>query len=160
MMLYPKKHLDMTKIQYGGYKPNWRLTTTEIYKTQKAELMQCLESFAATQLSQPEHTESIAIDGSCLAHILKPKDPTFQDYAMKTFVHNVNTYAKIHRRTDIVFDVYKENSLKMYTSLIRGKGRRRKVTSQGKIIRCRRTGRISYRMRTTRKSCIHSWLTA
>ena len=95
--------------------------------------MQCLESFAATQLSQPE-VESIAIDGSCLAHILKPRDPTFQDYAMKkTFVHNVNTYAKIHRRTDIVFDVYKENSLKMYTSLIRGKGSRRKVTSQGKM---------------------------
>src|SRR6218665_1336517 len=134
MRLYKKKHLDMTKIQYGGYKPRWRLTTTEIYKTQKAELMQCLESFAATQLSQPEHTESIAIDGSCLAHILKPKDPTFQDYAMKTFVHNVNTYAKIHRRTDIVFDVYKENSLKMYTSLVRGKGSRRKVTSQGKML--------------------------
>src|SRR6218665_1071164 len=122
----------MTKIQYGGYKPRWRLTTTEIYKTQKAEQMQCLESFAATQLSQPE-VESIAIDGSCLAHILKPKDPTFQDYAMKTFVHDVNTYAKIHRRTDIVFDVYKENSLKMYTRLIRGKGSRRKVTYQGKM---------------------------
>src|SRR6218665_3093686 len=42
-------------------------------------------------------------------------------------------YAKTHRRTDITFDVYKENSLKMYTRLIRGKGSRRKVTSQGKM---------------------------
>src|SRR6218665_1160002 len=42
-------------------------------------------------------------------------------------------YAKTHRRTDIIFDVYKENSLKMYTRLIRGKGSRRKVTSQGKM---------------------------
>jgi|SRR6218665_223086 len=52
---------------------------------------------------------------------------------MKTFVHNVNTYAKTHRRTDIGFDVDKENSLKMYTRLIRGKGSRQKVTSQGKM---------------------------
>ena len=73
--------------------------------------MPCLESITATQLSQPE-VESIAIDGSCLAHILKSRDPNFQDY---TFVHNVNTYAKTHRRTYTVFDVYKENSLKMYT---------------------------------------------
>src|SRR6218665_1296499 len=42
-------------------------------------------------------------------------------------------YAKTHRRTDIIFDVYKENSLKMYARLIRGKGSRRKVTSQGKM---------------------------
>ena len=83
----------------------------EIYKIKKAELMHCLESITATQLSQP-HVESIAVEGSCLAHTLKPKDPTFQDYAMKTFVDNVNTYARTHRRTDIVFDLYKENSLK------------------------------------------------
>src|SRR6218665_2728763 len=42
-------------------------------------------------------------------------------------------YAKTHKRTDITFDVYKENSLKMYTRLIRGKGSKRKVTSQGKM---------------------------
>ena len=35
----------------------------------------------------------------------------------------------------LFFDVYKENNLKMYTRLIRGKGSRprRKVTSQGKM---------------------------
>src|SRR6218665_1146320 len=42
-------------------------------------------------------------------------------------------YTKTHRRNDIIFDVYKENSLKMYTRLIRGKGSRRKVTSQCKM---------------------------
>jgi len=29
-MSYPKKHLDMKKIQYGGYNPRWRLATIEI----------------------------------------------------------------------------------------------------------------------------------
>ena len=72
----------------------------EIYKTWKDELMHCLVSIAATRLFQDE-VESIAIDWSCFAHTLKPKDPTFQDYAMKTFVRNINTYGRTHRR-DIV----------------------------------------------------------
>jgi len=30
MMLYPKRHLDMKRIQYGGKNPRWRLTTTKM----------------------------------------------------------------------------------------------------------------------------------
>ena len=30
MMLYPKNLLTREKIQYGGYNPRWRLTTTEM----------------------------------------------------------------------------------------------------------------------------------
>ena len=121
--------------------------------TQKVELIQCLEVIVPNQLLQP-HVESISIDGSCLAHTLKPTDPTFLEYAMNTFANKVNNIASTHKRTDIVSDVYKENSLKLYTRVMRGKGCRRKVTATGKI-----SNKLA-RLSTTKTNCINFWLTS
>ena len=45
----------------------------------------------------------------------------------------VTSYASKQKRTDVVFDTYKSNSLKSYTRLTRGRGSRRRVTSEGKV---------------------------
>ena len=101
--------------------------------TQKVQLMQCLEVIVSSQLLEPQ-VESNSIDVSCFAHTLKPKDPSFLEYAMNTFANKVNNIASTtHKRTDIVVDIYKENSLKLYTRIMRGKGNRHKVSATGKV---------------------------
>ena len=104
----------------------------ELYKINKTDLLTCLETITPAESVQPV-VDSIAIDGSCLAHIVKPKELTFKNYAEKDFVGKVTSYASKQKRTDVVFDTYKSNSLKSYTRLTRGRGSRRRVTNEGKV---------------------------
>ena len=120
----------------------------ELYKTNKADLLTCLETSTTAESVQPV-VDSIAIDGSCPAHIVKPKALTFKNYTEKNFVGKVTSYASKQKRTDVVFDTYKSNILRSYTRLTRGRGSRRRVTSEGK---CPKTG-------TIKRNCIHSWQT-
>ena len=99
----------------------------ELYKTNKADLLTSLETITPAESVQPV-VDSIAIDGSCLAHIVKPKELTFRNYAGKDFVGKVTSYASKQKRTYVVFDTYKSNSLKSYTRLTRGRGSRRRMT--------------------------------
>ena len=103
-----------------------------LYKTNKADLCTCLETITPAESVQPV-VDSIAIDGSCLAHIVKPKELTIKNYAEKDFVGKVTSYASKQKRTDVVFDTDKSNSLKSYTRLTRGRGCRKRVTSEGKM---------------------------
>ena len=104
----------------------------ELYTTNKADLLTCLETITPAESVQPV-VDSIAIDGSYIAHIVKPKELTFKNYAEKDFVGKVTSYASKQKRTDVVFDTYKSNSLKSYTRLTRGRGSRGRVTSEGKV---------------------------
>ena len=58
----------------------------ELYKTNKADLLTCLETITPAESVQPV-VDSIAIDGSCLAHIVKPKELTFKNYAVKKLLY-------------------------------------------------------------------------
>ena len=54
-------------------------------------------------------------------------------YANTDFSGKVSKIASNYRRVDIVFDDYRKDSLKSYTRMSRGEGRRCKVTPSGKV---------------------------
>jgi len=57
---------------------------------------------------------------------------TFDDYANQDILPRVRPYSTKYQRVDIVFDVYKESSLKVEARSKRGKGIRRRVTPTSK----------------------------
>ena len=73
------------------------------------------------------------IDGAYLVHFNVPKqDATFLSYAQQ--LHNyVKMWHTLVLRVDIVFDVYKDDSLKAATREKRGKGIRRRVVGENKV---------------------------
>ena len=63
------------------------------------------------------------MDGAVIVHYLPPdKGKTFADYVRGTFFPHICRALDHHLRVDIVFDVYKEDSLKEGTRKTRGKG--------------------------------------
>ena len=82
--------------------------------------------------TKPE-ADAIIIDGSALVTSQPPRrSKTFDDYANEDILPRVRSYSTKHQRIDIVFDVYKESSLKVEARSKRGKGIRRRVTSNRK----------------------------
>ena len=78
--------------------------------------------------------DSIIIDGSALVNSLCPRtSKTFEEYAVLDVLPSIQGYSTKYQRTDIVFDVYHPSSLKGETRSKRGRGARRRVTSNGKI---------------------------
>ena len=57
---------------------------------------------------------------------------TFDDYAKEEILSGVESYSVKYQRIDIVFAVYKQDSLKTEARSERGKGVRRRVTSMSK----------------------------
>ncbi len=75
-----------------------------------------LEGKIMTPDTEPE-AEAIIIDGSALVNSLAPRtSKTFEEYAVSDFLPTVNAYSSKYKRTDIVFDIYLESSLKSETS--------------------------------------------
>ena len=74
----------------------------------------------------------LVIDGACLVHSTTPKNQTFREYA-QDFVGKVQLYARRYKRTDILFDTYKEGSIKSHTRMNRGTGSRRRVSQDGRV---------------------------
>lgn len=103
-----------------------------LHTVQKAQLAAILESLVKIYDTKPE-VETIIIDGSALNSLPPRSSKTFDDYASFEFLPKVQAYSAKYKRTDIVFDVYQQSSLKAETRSKRGHGARRKVTSNGKI---------------------------
>ena len=75
--------------------------------------------------------DAIIIDDSAFINAVPPRNSkTFDEYAREDILPKVNYYCD---RVDIVFDVYKESSLKSETMVKRGQGIRRRVTGTSKI---------------------------
>ena len=78
--------------------------------------------------------DAIIIDGSALVNNLCPRtSKPFEEYAVLDVFPSIQGYSTKYQRTDIVFDVYYPSSLKAETRLKRGRGARRRVTSNGRI---------------------------
>ena len=94
----------------------------------KADLLSCLESEADTQRQVPE-CDCIILDGAVIVNMIRPTGcKTFSDYALQKILPYVEFQLKRVNRVDIVWDTYKEHSLKAHTRTQRGKGVRRMVT--------------------------------
>jgi len=58
---------------------------------------------------------------------------TFEDYALLDVLRTILAYSSNYDRRDIVFDVYRQSSLKAETRSKRGSGVRRRVTGNGRL---------------------------
>ena len=62
--------------------------------------------------TKPE-ADVLIVDGAFLVNTVMPKTPnTFEEYARKDILPKVEHYSGNYKRTDIIFDVYHECSLK------------------------------------------------
>ena len=84
----------------------------KLYVTSKSDLVEVLQSKVELPETKPE-TDTFIVDGSCLVNTVTPKTPkTFEEYAKKDILPKVECYSSNYKKTDIVFDVYKQSSLK------------------------------------------------
>lgn len=93
----------------------------------KAPLIAVLEG-CCEPCKKPDVADAVIIDGGMLVHLLKPHPSmaTFKEYSdlIKNYVSNLAN--SLHSsRIDIVWDLYKENSIKASTRFSRGVGVRR-----------------------------------
>ncbi|KAL8624293.1 hypothetical protein ACOMHN_034016 [Nucella lapillus] len=99
----------------------------------KSRLMECLE-----QLSPPEAVRSDAdvliLDGAVIVHMIRPgAAKTFRAYAEDVFLPHITHLLQTVSRLDVIWDVYRTDSLKNTAREMRGKGKRRRVTPTGVI---------------------------
>ena len=104
----------------------------------KSDLTKCLEDILPNDSTiESDNIECKIIDGSFLVHMVQPRDVnTFDEYASQIISYLAKQFENSNvQRLDIVFDVYKNNSLKQLTRDNRGngKGQRRKVKGQVKV---------------------------
>lgn len=94
----------------------------------KSQLMPILEAGQVLPSSCPT-VDSLVIDGASLVNVKQPwQSRTFDNYANHIILPHITSFAQGHFRVDIVFDVYRDESLKGETRRKRGVGYRRKVT--------------------------------
>ena len=100
----------------------------ELRKGQKADLVQCLEALQSKKPNGPPTVESMVLDGAVAVQMLNPRTArTFQEYFDTVFMPYITKQMENVKRLDIVWDVYKDNSLKAGIREKRGKGICRRV---------------------------------
>lgn len=100
----------------------------------KSDLLKCLKNISnVVQIEKPP-IECVIIDGAAIVQILKPSyKMSFIHYAKNVFMKHIYAYLENSARVDVVFDVYKSDSLKAGCRVQRGSGVRRRVTPEGKV---------------------------
>ncbi len=83
----------------------------------KSDLVECLESLAPRPVETPVVDVKI-IDGAALVHALDHKKSTasvrsFSGYAERVFMPYIQRELRNSKRLDVVWDIYKKNSLKI-----------------------------------------------
>jgi len=94
-----------------------------LHQMNRSDLMECLESLAGQAKSVPD-AESVPaavdakiLDGAAIVHMLNPKKSrlpvrTFQDYSQSVLLSYVENVLQDVSPIDIVWDVYRKDSLK------------------------------------------------
>ena len=100
---------------------------------EKRDLLDCLPTNETTSNDSPK-VDAKVFDGPAVVHYLQPGTcVTFDDYANDVFVpYMVNELSKVSR-VDIVWDIYRPDSLKGTTRERRGTGTRRLVHASTRI---------------------------
>lgn len=97
----------------------------------KSDILECLEDFyKGGELDETKFITSYIIEGAIIPHFLTTRGvKTFADYSTKVQSY-VKNFTDKYSRVDIVWDVYKSESLKSGTREKRGKGRIQDVKLQ------------------------------
>ena len=89
--------------------------------------MSCLEA-GVDASTEPSTIDVTILDGAAIVQLLAPGTVrTFFEYAQHVFIPYVKKQLENTTRLDIVWDVYRPDSLKGTTGQKRGKGVRRRV---------------------------------
>uniref|UniRef100_H3ACQ8 Uncharacterized protein n=1 Tax=Latimeria chalumnae TaxID=7897 RepID=H3ACQ8_LATCH len=100
----------------------------KLHTCPKSQLMEILEAEVTMPDTEPE-ADAIVIDGSALVNILPH---TFDDSAREDVLPKLEPYYTKYKRTDIVFAVYQQSSLKSEARSKWGKGIKKRVTGTNK----------------------------
>ena len=97
-----------------------------INQTSKSDILPCLESLITNTTDVPD-VDVRLVDGAALVHSLDPKTSphnlkTFQDYVHLVFLPHITHLLQDVVRLDVVWDVYRQDSLKAQTRRARGTG--------------------------------------
>ena len=100
--------------------------------TKKSDLLSLIDSDTMTE--PPSSFDAKLMDGPAIVHLLSCKQAsTFADYSKNVFIAWIEKELQNSKRIDIIWDVYKADSLKDCTRQKRGKGIRRKVSAHAKV---------------------------
>ena len=107
----------------------------ELRSSNKADLLKYLEKKAdSPTLSEPPQSETVIIDGPAIVNALKSDGGmTFKGYAVNKFTPRISRLLSNVKRTDVVFDVYLEDSLKSTARLHCGQGSRKRIRDIYKV---------------------------
>ena len=104
----------------------------KLHTCTKSDLVDVLQAKVTLPETKPE-SDVLIVDGAALVNIVAPRTPkTFEEYARKDILPKVEYYSTKYKRTDIIFDVYHQSSLKSEARSQRGKAVRRRVTATSK----------------------------
>ena len=99
----------------------------------KADLVKCLSNASSQTVEQPS-VDAIILDGAVVVQMLQPTAvSTFEEYFDSVVAPYILRQIEDVKRLDIVWDVYKDDSLKKVTREKRGSGQRRKVLLSTRI---------------------------
>lgn len=112
-------------------------TNSIMHQTTKSDLLPCLKLLIPQQKDVP-NVQVKLIDGAALVHTLDPKRvtttvKTFRDYCQLVFLPYLGHMLQGVERIDIVWDVYKADSLKTQTRKNRGDGNQLVVAANTNI---------------------------
>lgn len=93
----------------------------------KADLIKCLEVECFETNTAPTVDVTI-FDGAAVVQMLNPgTSTTFEEYAEQIFLPYISSHLKVNSRLDIVWDIYRPDSLKAALREKRGRGTRKRV---------------------------------
>ena len=108
-----------------------------VRQTAKSDCIKIFSKYAEVRYQEPDIT-ALVIDGAALVQMLPPrKSTTFGDYCRHEFFSKLHSKIKQSslERIDVVFNVYREKSIKALTRGKRGTGARKRVTDKTPITR-------------------------
>ena len=93
------------------------------------DLLGCLDECGESRKDAPP-TDVVILDGAVIVNMIRPTNAkTFDEYALDAFLPYIKRQLETASRVDLVWDDYREESLKGYTREKRGKGSRTRVGS-------------------------------
>ena len=101
--------------------------------TSKSDFIQCLETNVEVKYDAPEVSMKV-IDGAAFVNMNRPMtSDTYGNFCKNELIHKLKLTSQNVDRLDVVFDVYRERSLKSQTRENRGEGIRISLRKDTKI---------------------------
>ena len=95
--------------------------------TSKSDILTCLDDLSPSQTKIHDAT-CIVLDGAAIKQLMKPAAAkTFDEYVQQVFIPCIYSQLRSMSRVDLVWDTYKDDSLKGTARAKRRKGVRRRV---------------------------------